>query len=412
MAVKLGEEIKRDFPIFDRWQKDHGEPLIYLDNAATTQKPQAVITAMTDFYESANANVHRGMYHLSQVATDLYEQARERVRSFIGARSAKEIIFTRGTTDGINQIAQMLTERVTEGSDIIISAMEHHSNIIPWQQLAQKKKAHLKYVEITDEGLLDLDHFEKMLSPKTAIVSLTHVSNALGTINPVKKIAEMVRQTNALFIVDGAQAVPHFPVDVTQIDADFYVFSGHKILGPTGIGVIYGKEKYLEQLSPADFGGEMISRVDDYDSSWADLPHKFEAGTPPIAEAIGLGHALDYLRAIGWEQILCHHKQLLSYTLQNLQMIDGLTLYGPEMNQRIGNFSFTLAGVHPHDLATALDINGVAIRSGHHCAQPLMRRLKVPATARISLYLYNTQEDIDRCMEAIIQTKEFFDDFK
>lgn len=405
-------KLKSDFPIFKSWSDRYDKPLTYLDNAATTQKPLQVIEKLNDFYMWENANVHRGLYELSQLATDSYENAREIVKKFIGAQSSKEIIFTRGTTESINQIAWMMSSEIKKDDEIIISEMEHHSNIVPWQQLAKRTGAKLRYIPVNKQGDLDLSAFEQMLSPQVKIVGLTHVSNVLGTINPIKRISQMVRSYSAYLIIDGAQAVPHFPVDVSELDIDFYVFSGHKMLAPTGIGVMYGRKEILENLTPAQYGGEMISQVNQYESTWADLPHKFEAGTPPIAQAVALGEAIRYIQSLGWQDILSDQSQLTEYTIKNLSLIDGLTIYGPkDTRKRIGTISFNLDTVHAHDLTTALDLEGIAIRAGHHCAQPLMRHLNVPATARMSLYIYNDLSDIDHLVESISNTKEFFDGF-
>lgn len=406
-----GQKVKADFPIFSHWEKENGHALIYLDNAATTQKPVQVIDRLNEYYRSENANVHRGMYQLSQTATEAYEQARQRVQQFIGAKSPKEIVFTRGTTDALNQLAYMLTGEVDADSEILISEMEHHSNIIPWQQLAKRTGAKLRYIELTADGLLDLTHLKSLLSSRTKIVSLTHVSNVLGTINPIKEIGQWVHEQGAYFIVDGAQAVPHFAVDVQDLDVDFYALSGHKMYGPTGIGVLYGKQKLLEQLPPSQFGGEMIRRVDDFDSTWADLPQKFEAGTPPIAEAIGLSEAINFMDFYGLSEITKQQELLTDYALEKLRAIDGLTIYGPlDAKKRVGTLSFNLDTIHAHDLTTALDTLGIAIRAGHHCAQPLMRTLGVVATARMSLAIYNTPQEIDQFADAIMQIKEFFTD--
>ncbi|MER2175325.1 MAG: cysteine desulfurase [Carnobacterium sp.] len=402
------EQVKNDFPILTQIVND--EPLVYLDNAATTQKPTAVLAALETYYREANANVHRGVHTLAERATRQYEEAREKVQRFINANEAAEVLFTRGTTTSLNWIAKSYGEaNVKSGDEILISVMEHHSNLIPWQQLAKKTGAALKYVELTEEGILDMESFHAQLSEKTKIVALAHVSNVLGVVNPIQDIARLVHAKGAVLVVDGAQAVPHMPVDVQELDADFYAFSGHKMVGPTGIGVLYGKRSLLEQMEPVEFGGEMIALVDEQDSTWKELPWKFEAGTPNIAGAIGLGAAIDYLSTIGLTSIHEHEKTLMTYLWPKLTAIPGLTIYGPkDLAKRTGIVTFKLDGLHPHDVATAMDMEGVAIRAGHHCAQPLMRRLSADSTARASFYLYNTTDDVDKFIEALLATKEFF----
>lgn len=402
------EQVKNDFPILTQIIND--EPLVYLDNAATTQKPTAVLAALETYYREANANVHRGVHTLAERATTGYEAAREKVQHFINANESAEVLFTRGTTTSLNWVAKSYGEaNVRQGDEILISVMEHHSNLIPWQQLAKKTGAALKYIELTEEGLLDMESFHAQLSEKTKIIALAHVSNVLGVINPIQDIARLAHARGAVLVVDGAQAVPHMPVDVQELEADFYAFSGHKMVGPTGIGVLYGKRTLLEQMDPVEFGGEMIAVVDEQDSTWKELPWKFEAGTPNIAGAIGLGAAIDYLSTIGLSTIQEHEKSLMAYLWPKLIAIPGLIVYGPkDIAKRTGIVTFNLDGLHPHDVATAMDMEGVAIRAGHHCAQPLMRRLSADSTARASFYLYNTTADVDKFIEALLATKEFF----
>lgn len=402
------KQLKNDFPILTQIVND--EPLVYLDNAATTQKPTAVLAALETYYSEANANVHRGVHTLAERATTQYEAAREKVQHFINANESAEVLFTRGTTTSLNWVAKSYGEANVKSKDeILISAMEHHSNLIPWQQLAKKTGAALKYIELTEEGLLDMESFHAQLSEKTKIVALAHVSNVLGVVNPIQEIARLTHTRGAVLVVDGAQAVPHMPVDVQELDADFYAFSGHKMVGPTGIGVLYGKRVLLEQMEPVEFGGEMIAMVDEQDSTWKELPWKFEAGTPNIAGAIGLGAAIVYLSTVGLSAIQEHEKTLMAYLWPKLMAIPRLTIYGPkDLAQRTGIVTFNLDGLHPHDVATAMDMEGVAIRAGHHCAQPLMRRLSADSTARASFYLYNTTADVDKFIEALLATKEFF----
>lgn len=400
-------EIRKDFKILDQTVND--EALVYLDNAATTQKPQAVLDAMDRYYHYDNANVHRGVHTLAERATKAYEEARETVRGFIHAKDTAEILFTRGTTTSLNWVAQSYGAFVNEGDEILISYMEHHSNIIPWQQLAKRKKATLRYIEITENGELDLADAKEKINDKTAIVSITHASNVLGVINPINQLAQWAHAHQAVIVVDGAQSTPHMAVDVQALDVDFFAFSSHKLCGPTGIGVLYGKRALLEQMEPVEFGGEMIDFVELQDSTWKELPWKFEAGTPNMAGAIGLAAAIDYLQAIGLDAIHDYEASLVAYVLPKLAAIDGVTIYGPEdVDKHTGVISFTIDGIHPHDIATALDMEGVAVRAGHHCAQPLMKRLDVSSTARASFYFYNTKEECDVFLAAIQATKEFF----
>ncbi|GEK88979.1 cysteine desulfurase / selenocysteine lyase [Alkalibacterium putridalgicola] len=402
------EKWRADFPILHQVVND--EPLVYLDNAATSQKPTAVLDALEAYYRTSNANVHRGVHTLAERATTQYENARETVRHFINAKETAEVLFTRGTTTGLNWLSQSLGEAVIEpGDEIVISYMEHHSNIIPWQQLAKRKQARLKYIELTEDGQLDMDDARKQITDKTKIVSLTHVSNVLGVVNPIKELAALVHDKGGVMVVDGAQAAPHMPVDVQALDADFYAFSGHKMLAPTGIGVLYGKREWLERIEPVEFGGEMIDFVGLEDSTWKELPWKFEAGTPNMAGAIGLAKAIDYLESIGMREIMDHEQEIVNYVMPKLEQIEGLTIFGPkDPKDHTGVIAFNIDGVHPHDVATAMDMEGVAVRAGHHCAQPLMNYLSQPATARASFYLYNTHADADKFVEALIATKEFF----
>ena len=400
------EKIRKDFPILDQIVND--EPLVYLDNAATTQKPKAVLEAVNRYYQEDNANVHRGVHTLAERATASYEAARETVRRFINASSTKEVLFTRGTTTGLNWVGRFAEEILEEGDEVLISIMEHHSNILPWQEACRKTGAKLVYAYLKDGGL-DLEDFRKKLTDRTKFVSIAHASNVLGVINPVQEIAQLAHEKGAIVVVDGAQSVPHMKIDVQKLDADFFVFSGHKMAGPTGIGVLYGKEQYLNQMSPVEFGGEMIDFVYEQSATWKELPWKFEAGTPNMAGAIGLAAAIDYLEAIGMDAIERHEQDLIAYVFPKLQAIEGLKIYGSQdLAKRSGVISFNLGDLHPHDLATALDYEGVAVRAGHHCAQPLIQYLEVPATARASFYLYNTKEDCDKLVEALIKTKEFF----
>ena len=400
------EKIRKDFPILDQIVND--EPLVYLDNAATTQKPKAVLEAVNRYYQEDNANVHRGVHTLAERATASYEAARETVRRFINASSTKEVLFTRGTTTGLNWIGRFAEEILEEGDEVLISIMEHHSNILPWQEACRKTGAKLVYAYLKDGGL-DLEDFREKLTDRTKFVSITHASNVLGVINPIQELAQLAHEKDAIMVVDGAQSVPHMKIDVQKLDADFFVFSGHKMAGPTGIGVLYGKEHYLNQMSPVEFGGEMIDFVYEQSATWKELPWKFEAGTPNMAGAIGLAAAIDYLEAIGMDAIEHHEQDLIAYVFPKLQAIEGLKIYGSQdLAKRSGVISFNLGNLHPHDLATALDYEGVAVRAGHHCAQPLIQYLEVPATARASFYLYNTKEDCDKLVEALIKTKEFF----
>ncbi|MDG4971652.1 cysteine desulfurase [Lactococcus lactis] len=400
------EAIKKDFPVLNQIVND--EPLVYLDNAATTQKPLKVLAAIKDYYENDNANVHRGVHTLAERATEKYEAAREKVRQFINAKSTKEVLFTRGTTTSINWVAQFAGQILKTGDEIVISIMEHHSNIVPWQEVAKKTGAILKFVYLKD-GQLDMDDLRKKITNQTKFVSIAHVSNVLGTINPVEEITKIAHEHGAYMVVDGAQSTPHMAIDLQKMDVDFFAFSGHKMMGPTGIGVLYGKEELLNQFEPVEFGGEMIDFVYESHSTWTELPWKFEAGTPNIAGAIALGAAIDYIQELGIDQIHQHEIELIDYLMPKLQEIEGLKIYGPKDNvKRGGLIAFNIEGLHPHDVATALDMEGVAVRAGHHCAQPLLNYLETPATARASFYLYNTKADCDKLVEALKKTKEFF----
>lgn len=400
------ELIKEQFPILN--QEINGHPLVYLDSAATAQKPRAVLDALKHYYEFDNANVHRGVHTLGSRATDAYEGAREKVAKFIGAANPKEIIFTRGTTTALNLVASSYgPSAVQSGDEIVITPMEHHSNLIPWQQLALRTGATLKYIPLQPDGSITLEEVEKIITDRTKIVAIGYVSNVLGVVNPVKEIAEIAHKHGAVMVVDGAQSTPHMKVDVQNLDCDFYAFSGHKMCGPTGIGVLYGKKHLLEAMEPIEFGGEMIDDVGLHESTWKELPWKFEGGTPIIAGAVGLAAAIDFLQEIGLDEIHRHETKLAAYAIGRLSEIEGVTIYGPR-EREVGLVTFNLDDVHPHDVATVLDASGIAIRAGHHCCQPLMRWLEASATARASLYLYNTEQDIDRLAEALIQTKEYF----
>ena len=405
MSLEI-EKIRRDFQILDQIVND--EPLVYLDSAATTQKPKQVLDVMRRYYEEDNANVHRGVHTLAERATADYEASRDKVRAFLNANSRKEILFTRGTTTGLNWVAKFAEQLLQPGDEVVISIMEHHSNIIPWQQAVAKTGAVLKFVYLKD-GELDMDDLEAKITDQTKFVSITHVSNGLGVINPVKEIGQIAHRHGAIMVVDGAQSAPHMQIDVLDLDCDFFTLSGHKMAGPTGIGVLYGKADLLNQMNPIEFGGEMIDFVYEQTATWKELPWKFEAGTPNISGSIGLGAAIDYLTEIGLADIHQHEQDLINYVMPKLREIDGLTIYGPVDNTRRGGvIAFNIDGLHPHDVATALDMEGVAVRAGHHCAQPLINYLEVPATARASFYLYNTFADCDKLVEAIKLTKEFF----
>ncbi len=406
----INQEIRKQFPILDQEVNEH--PLVYLDSAATSQTPVQVIDAISNYYLHNNSNVHRGVHTLGNRATDDYEGAREKVRQFINAEHIEEIIFTRGTTASLNLVAASYgRDFVKEGDEIVITYMEHHSNIIPWQQVAKETGATLKYIDLEEDGTLSLEKVRQTITNRTKIVAMTYASNVLGTINPIKEITEIAHAHGAVMVVDAAQAAPHIPIDVQALDCDFLAFSGHKMAGPTGIGVLYGKKALLEEMEPVEFGGEMINFVHLYDSTWADLPAKFEGGTPIIAGAVGLGAAIDFLQNIGLEKIAHHEQELVRYAMDEMNKIEGVEIYGPkEAEKRAGLVTFNIDGVHPHDLATVLDMNGIAIRAGHHCAQPLMKWLDVSATARASFYLYNTKDEIDKLVDGLRMAKEYFGD--
>lgn len=406
----ISKEIKSYFPILN--QEINGHPLVYLDSAATSQKPVQVIEALKHYYEFDNSNVHRGVHTLGNRATEKYEGAREKVQKFINASSTEEIIFLRGTTTALNLVAQSYGRaNVEEGDEIVITYMEHHSNIIPWQQLAKERGAVLKYIELEEDGTISLEQVRAAITERTKIVSMVYVSNVLGTMNPVKEVAEIAHGVGAVMVVDGAQAAPHLKIDVQQLDCDFFAFSGHKMVGPTGIGVLYGKKALLNEMEPVEFGGEMIDFVGLYDSTWKELPWKFEGGTPIIAGAVGLGAAIDFLNEVGLGEIEKHEHQMAAYAMDKMNGIDGLQIYGPtDPAKRAGIVTFNLNDVHPHDVATVLDMSGIAVRAGHHCAQPLMKWLEVSATARASFYLYNDESDIDRLVEGLRSAKEYFND--
>ncbi len=398
--------IRNDFPILER--SIHGKPLVYLDNGASVQRPVQVIRAIEDLYENHYANVHRGVHTLSQESTHLFDDARVKVRGFINAACVHEVIFTSGTTESINLVAQSYARpRLQKGDEILITHMEHHSNIVPWQIVCEQTGAELKVVPISDKGELEMDRFAELLSEKTKLVSVVHISNALGTVNPVKQIIDAAHTIGVPVLVDGAQATPHIPVDVQKLDADFYAFSGHKVYGPTGVGVLYGKEALLKEMPPYQGGGDMILSVSFEGTTYNQLPYKFEAGTPNIAGVIGLGAAVDYVQKIGLGAIAAHEHGLLEYATAKLRQIDGLRIIG-EADQKAGLISFVLDAVHPHDIGTMLDAEGVAIRAGHHCAQPVMQHYGVPATARASFAMYNTFQEIDVLAEAIVKTIHMF----
>jgi cysteine desulfurase/selenocysteine lyase len=400
------EKIREDFPALR--VTVHGKPLVYLDNAATTQKPQVVIDALTRYYTQENSNVHRGVHFLSQVATQAYDGGRTRVRRFLNAAHDHEIVFTRGTTDGINLVAQSYGRKhLRAGDDVIITAMEHHSNIVPWQMICDEKRANLKVVPITDAGELRLAEYERMLSDRTRLVAVVHVSNALGTVNPVREMIALAHTRGVPVLVDGAQSIPHMPVDVQELDCDFYAFSGHKLFGPTGIGVLYGKADLLEAMPPYQGGGDMISAVTFEKTIYNTLPYKFEAGTPHIAGVIGLAAAIEYVERIGRTQIAAYEADLLAYGTELLSAIPGLRLVGTAKD-KAGVLSFVVDGIHAHDIGTILDMEGVAVRAGHHCAMPVMKRFGLPATARASVAFYNTRADMDALAKAIHKAIEVF----
>ncbi|HZP24948.1 MAG TPA: cysteine desulfurase [Terriglobales bacterium] len=400
------EKVRRDFPILH--QKVHGHPLVYFDNAATSQKPRSVIDAISRYYERGNANIHRGVHYLSEHATSEHEAARRTVQAFVNAADKRQIIFVRSATEGINLVAQTYGRaHIGAGDEVLITAMEHHSNIVPWQILCDEKRATLRVLPVNERGELRLEELPRLLSDRTKIVAVTHVSNALGTVNPVRQIVEMAHAHGVPVIVDGAQAAPHVKIDVQELDVDFYVFSGHKMYGPTGIGVLYGKQALLEAMPPYQGGGDMIRSVTFEKTLYNDLPYKFEAGTPDIAGAIGLGAAVHYIEHLGIDNIAAHEHDLLLYGTEALTSIPGVRIIGTA-GQKAAVISFTVEGIHPHDIGTILDREGIAVRTGHHCAQPVMQFFHVPATARASLGLYNTRQEIDRLVEGIEKVKEVF----
>ncbi len=397
------EEIRKDFPILS--QKIYNKPLVYLDNAATTQKPQIMIDSLVKYYSEYNSNVHRGVHHLSQKATDAYEQTRFTVQNLINAKHAHEIIYTSGTTDSVNLISTIIGKgALNPGDEIIVSGLEHHSNIVPWQFICDENKASLKVIPVLDNGNLDMETFHSLLSPKTKLVAVNHISNALGIINPIKEIIDAAHKVDAWVLIDGAQAVPHLPIDVQELDCDFYTFSAHKIYGPTGVGILYGKEDILNELPPYRGGGEMILEVTFEKTTYAGLPHKLEAGTPNIADMIAFNASLQYVMEIGLENIAKWESELLSYATEELSKIDGLTIYG-ELKHKAGAISFNIEGIHPYDLGTIVDKMGIALRTGHHCAQPIMARFNIPGTIRASFAMYNTKEEIDQLILAIKKAK-------
>lgn len=407
-AVLDIEAVRADFPALD--QSVHGHPLVYLDSAASTQRPRAVLDAVNSYYMEDNANVHRGIHELSRRATESYEGARTRVARFLGAADPAEVIWTRGTTEAINLVAMSWGwANLGEGDEVVLSVLEHHSNIVPWQLVAARTGAKLRYVDMDDEGRLDLAELDEILSERTKLVAVGHISNALGTINPIREIVERAKRVGALVLVDGAQGAAHAEVDVKELGCDFYALSGHKLGAPMGIGVLWGRRELLEEMPPYQGGGEMIDMVYADHSTWAALPHKFEAGTPNVGGAVGMAAALDYLDGLGWDAIAAHEADLVRYGLERLDAVKGLRHFGPlDPAERAAVFSFELEGMHPHDLATILDAEGIAIRAGHHCAQLLMRRLEVPATTRASCFVYTTTEEIDRLAEGLEKARTLF----
>jgi cysteine desulfurase/selenocysteine lyase len=400
-------KLRQDFPILQR--EVQGKPLVYLDNAASSQKPKQVVEALSEYYYRHHANVHRGAHTLSAEATTMYEDARKKVAAFLNAPTHESVVFTRNTTEALNLFARSWGEaNLREGDEIIVSVAEHHANLVPWHLIAKRTGAVIKGVQLTAEHRLDLTHFESLLSPKTKLVAIAHMSNVLGVIHPIEKLAEAAHGVGALMVVDGAQAAPHVPVDVQALGADVYAISGHKMCGPTGAGVLWVREDVLREMPPFLGGGEMIRKVYVDESTYADIPMRFEAGTPNIAEAIALGAAVDYLQGIGMEAIFAHDRALLAYALEKLKGLEGITLYGPEGDDRGGIVPFNVEGIHPHDVASILDSEGIAVRAGHHCAQPLMRALGVQSTARASFYFYNTEEEVDRFVAALVKTRDFF----
>jgi cysteine desulfurase/selenocysteine lyase len=400
--------IREDFPILSRLV--HGKPLVYLDNAATTQKPRQVIHALVDYYERYNANIHRAIHALGEEATDAYEAAREKVARFINAPSPECIVFTRNATESINLVAYTWGRaNIDEGSELLLTLLEHHSNVVPWQRLAAERGASVRYVGVSEQQTLDLSEVDRLLGERTKLLAVTHVSNAVGTINPVAELIAKAHRNGTMVLVDGAQSAPHMPVDVQALDCDFFAFSGHKMLAPTGVGVLYARRELLEEMEPFLGGGEMIKKVTTDGASWNDIPWKFEAGTPSIGDVIGMGAAVDYLSALGMENVRAHEMEITEYALRRLRQLERVTVYGPpSATERGGVVSFNYPDIHPHDLGTVLDRQGVAVRAGHHCAQPLMRSLGVSGTARASFYVYNTLEEVDALIEGLAEAKAFF----
>ena len=400
--------IRKDFPILSR--TIYGKPLVYLDNAATSQKPTSVIQSLVDYYESYNSNIHRGVHTLSMEATDRHEDARSKCTRFIGAKEDKSLIMVRNTTEAINLVAQTWGKHnISAGDEILTTHMEHHSNLVPWQKLAEQNGASLQFIELDEDGMLNLSNIDDLITERTKLLALTHMSNVLGTINPVKELTAVAHKMGAKVLIDGAQSVPHMKVDVTDLDCDFFAFSGHKMLAPTGIGVLYVKPEILESMEPFLFGGDMVSQVWDDTATWNDLPWKFEAGTPNIADLIGLGAAIDYLESLGMDQVREHEMALTGYALEQFDRLIDIKVFGPkDLSKRGGVISFHSDDVHPHDMGTMLDREGIAIRTGHHCAMPLTRKLSVAATARASFYIYNTEEEVDKLTSAITATLDYF----
>ena len=400
--------IRKDFPILSR--TIYGKPLVYLDNAATSQKPTSVIQSLVDYYESYNSNIHRGVHTLSMEATDRHEDARSKCTRFIGAKEDKSLIMVRNTTEAINLVAQTWGKHnISAGDEILTTHMEHHSNLVPWQKLAEQNGASLQFIELDEDGMLNLSNIDDLITERTKLLALTHMSNVLGTINPVKELTAVAHKMGAKVLIDGAQSVPHMKVDVTDLDCDFFAFSGHKMLAPTGIGVLYVKPEILESMDPFLFGGDMVSQVWDDTATWNDLPWKFEAGTPNIADLIGLGAAIDYLESLGMDQVREHEMALTGYALEQFDRLNDIKVFGPkDLSKRGGVISFHSDDVHPHDMGTMLDREGIAIRTGHHCAMPLTRKLSVAATARASFYIYNTEEEVDKLTAAIRATLDYF----
>jgi len=401
-------KIREDFPILGRTV--NGKPLVYFDNAATSQKPNYVLNAIDEYYRNKNANIHRGVHKLGEEATVAYEEARDKVSKFIGARHTEEIVFVRNATEGLNLIAMTWGRlHIKKGDKIVLTIMEHHSNIVPWQLLAKETGASIEFIEIDAEGELREEEVKEKIDSATKLVAVTHASNVLGTINPVDQIGKNAHRVGALYVVDAAQSVPHMPVNVKDMDCDFLVFSGHKMLGPTGIGVLYGKKQVLQNTPPFLGGGEMIHEVHTHEATWKEIPYKFEAGTPDAAGAVGLGAAIDYLKKIGMKQVHEYEKEITAYALEKINKVEGVTTYGPrDPSRRVGVIAFNLGDIHAHDLASILDEDGIAIRSGHHCAQPLMEYLDVPATSRASFYIYNTKEEVDTFISSLEKARKLF----